>query len=152
MIKSLRMINDILEAIDTIKEIKELYKANEKDIQRISLETNDLLHFIELNNYDTEQKLYLYDELKRARQARRRMKEENERLKPLYDLLKEKEVFGDEFYSNLRQKLKELIPAVEDKIDLQDSRKFTPRIRTDLEGSFDVDDNWRSKLKKVLEG
>lgn len=101
-------------------------KSNEEELKKIDEEIQDLLHVIELSNFNARDGYKLAKELQKARKERRRIKDEIELLAPLKELIfnqkpSEKsigKVLGD--IRNIKVK--------------HQNRNYRFRVRSDLEG------------------
>jgi hypothetical protein len=106
-------------------EIPELYEKNRKTIDRCDLETQDLLHEIELAaDQDAAGGYRLYKELREVRRSRRRAKNENELLQPFLDVLKQ--------YESFRIKLCKVNDKVKKQEQMISTRRYIAKVRTDL--------------------
>ncbi|WP_405100780.1 hypothetical protein [Oceanobacillus sp. FSL H7-0719] len=119
-------IEDVTKIIrDSIKDLPKRYKQNEIDMKKLDLETQDLLHVIELGKIDAILRQKLFEDLRQVRQARRKLKEENELLAPVVftlDSIKNKLPQFDEGLGKIR-KLKMR----------QSNRAYSFRVRHDLD-------------------
>lgn len=109
-------------AHDAIKEINDIYnkaeEAHKKLTQELSsneMEINDILHFIELENFGLFAGYALALKLKKLRLARRKIKDELEPLQILTTMLDS-------------QKLAEIQKRIDTKINMQEDRRYTPRV------------------------
>lgn len=101
------------------------YDENYEAIGKLDLEQQDILHEIELAELQDQDRGYsLYVELREIRRNRRKLRDENELLKPLVDLFRENEKFRQRVYKTCA-----LIREIERQ---QDERKYIPRVRDDL--------------------
>lgn len=110
---------------NAIRDIPNRYKQNEIDIKKLDLETQDLLHIVELGKVDAILRQKLYEELRKVRQKRRILKDENEQLAPIIDIL-----------ISLKNKVPKLDNGIGElrKVKLaQGQRKYSFRVRHDLD-------------------
>jgi len=107
-----------------IRTVIDTYENNIIAIELRDKETQDLLHEIELSQLSPAGCLRLMRELKRVREERRRMKDENETLIFLYEMLKE--------YPKLKDSLKKTHKQISVQKNRQAIRVYVPRVRTDL--------------------
>jgi len=126
-----------------LEAVKSRYEFSVQRIPELQTEISDIQHILELNNHDAVALVRLAKELKNVLQERRQMKIEAETLKPLYDLFCQ--------YDKLECELKRAQKDVDRIIEVQENRRFSPRIRTDLEPSLLKKKNDLEKLKQVME-
>jgi len=89
--KAKKIANTIL---NLIKETIETYESNKERIKHLEDEQQDLLHEIEMAvKLDAVRRSYVVNKLRRVRQERRRLKNENEALKYIYSYFKNNEKF-----------------------------------------------------------
>jgi len=136
----LDLIENLFESFELAEKIKERYENNEANLEEIEKETQDILHFIELNEYSKREKLYIYEELRKCRQARREMRQENEILMSLYNTLDKYNFFKEKKFKNLKSELGNVRKDIEKTKDLQEKREYTPRIREDLDEGISIKD------------
>lgn len=109
---------------DYIRNTPARFEANEEEIRKLELETQDLLHLIEFKDLDIQRGFRIYKELQSVRQRRRELKEENELLQPVVKTLKD-----------IESKTYELDKAIGQirkcKVN-QNKRVYTFKIRKDL--------------------
>ena len=106
------------------REIKNTYEENKKNIKMKEEERSDLSHEVEFGNLNAVQRTYIFNELRKVLKERRKMKNENEQLEYLYNLL----VLnwnGESSFQKALNNIKNTIKTLE-------SRKYYPRIRKDL--------------------
>jgi len=126
-----------------IEAVKNRYEFSLKRIPELQTEISDIQHILELNNHDAVALVKLAKELKNVLQERRRLKCESEQLKPLYELFCK--------YDKLDCELKRAQKDVDRIIEVQDNRRFTPRIRNDLMPALLKKESNLEKLKYVME-
>jgi len=118
------------EAVTTLlkiwDDVKEIFEHNKVTIRKMDQETQDLLHEIEFGNLSAAQRMRVFNELREIRQERRRLKNENEALEPLYNILAHKS------FSQLKIDLHKAQGAISRIIETQAARSYKPRVRTDL--------------------
>lgn len=85
-----------------------------------------MLHEIEFGEHTTAQRNKLFRELKRVRQWRRLMKDENAALEPLYNLINKPE--WDKIMIDL-YKVRTSITRI---MEGQENRQYKPKVRQDL--------------------
>lgn len=146
MEKPLEFIDEIFDVLNSAKKVQSRYEANRDAIEKTEMEQNDLLHFIEFNDYTHNEKLYLYDELKKCRQQRREMKNENEKLEPLYQALKKINFFNRDEDNNFKADLGNAKRDIERIEQTLETRDYYPRIREDLVDGIDGTGNIFDKL------
>ena len=143
----LEIIEDIQQAFEYGKKIRVRYETNKEGIKKAQEETQDLLHLIELNDYDKKEKLYLYEELRKCRQRRREMKKENERLYGIYKALEEVKFLNNKEHNRFKGKLGEEKGNIKEIIRTQEERDYYPRVRTDLSEGVNPEETILDKLK-----
>lgn len=114
-------------------------KYLEKEVQLCNLETSDLLHLIELDNFNASDGFKHAKDLQITRQKRRELKDELEILSDLQENLKTNRPFTHQ------------VDAI-NKLSIQrqkrmKTRGYTPRIRSDLKSKF-----VECKKKQLLKG
>lgn len=109
--------------IEILQDIKKTYEYNQALIEEKEKETQDLLHEIELGNFDARRGGRLAKELKNVRQERRRAMDENITLKILYEYFEGKPLLKD------LQRMQGEITREAGKLS---TRVYTSRIRKDL--------------------
>ena len=143
------MIDEIVQAIETINKAVNLYGFNTEKENQTEAETQDILHFIEFGDYSDSKKIKLYEELRKVRQERRNCKEQNERLNFLHGYLTGKKL--DKLLdNNIKGDLNAIKKQVEEKEKVQENRLFAPRIREDLKEEYESEGIW-SKFKSIME-
>ncbi|NOJ72457.1 hypothetical protein [Paenibacillus alvei] len=89
----------------------------------------DLAHAVEFIEFDTDDGFALALQLKENRRKRRQAKEDNEILRPLYELLIRNKALLPEM-----DKIKGRVQQV---IQTQSQRIYTPKARTDMKEAFE---------------
>lgn len=109
-------------AQDTIKEITCLYERAKTEYKKLTQklsdndrEANDILHFIEFQDFTLDDGYTAVMKLKKLRLARRKIKDELEPLQILIGMLDS-------------QKLSDIQNRIDNKINDQKNRHYTPRI------------------------
>ena len=124
-------ITDVLQAINTItktlKNIKNEQNKLRESIHNCDLETSDLLHEIELNEYNEEEEAVLYQKLKEVRQRRRTYKIR-------YTYVEELNIFNNSV-PTLQTRLINLHKKLTEIKENHNNSKYAPRIRTDIKES-----------------
>lgn len=123
--------------------VRSIYEQNPKRIAELQTEISDIQHILGLNSHDAVALVKLAKELKKVLQERWKLKSELELAKPLYDLFSKHE----EFFKELQKAMCDVNKI----IDVQENRRFTPRIRNDLCPSLIKQENNIVKLKNVME-
>ncbi|TYR75555.1 hypothetical protein FZC79_10315 [Rossellomorea vietnamensis] len=101
------------------------YENNETQLKRIDQEIQDILHVIELNNFNAAIGYKLSKELQKARQERRRIKDELEMMDPIKELLA--------FPKPTEKNISKTIGSVRQVITKHGARTYRMRIREDLQ-------------------
>jgi len=117
-----KVVTNMLNQINTVVET---YENNLLLIDQREKETQDLLHELELSNLTPVLSLRLMKNLKEARVDRRRRKDENETLEPLYILVKKE-------YPKLKETLAKSHKTITLSKKRQEARSYFPRVRNDL--------------------
>lgn len=114
---------------DIFKSVKENYEQNIEEISYCDSEYLDLNHALEFFDADQIGHLELVSQLQENRRRRRKAKDENERLQPLYELVTQKKELVNEVNKGRR--------TIQGIIKTQAGRRYTPRVRADLQSIFD---------------
>ncbi|PAD73688.1 hypothetical protein [Paenibacillus campinasensis] len=114
---------------EILKAVRDNYDQNLEEIAYCDGEYLDLNHALEFFELDQIERLELAKQLQDNRRRRRRAKDENERLQPLYDLVTQKQELVSEVSKGRRM--------VQNIIRSQATRRYTPRVRIDLQPLFE---------------
>lgn len=114
---------------DMVREFPDRYHQNNKDIERLQQEQQDLLHVLELVPLNAYQGWKVAEQLKVIRIQRRELKDQNQLLEPLVSLLKK-------YRSDLAH-MDKALGEVRKRERLQDVRGYRCRVREDLQESLD---------------
>lgn len=121
---------NIEEAIKSVREVyvnlPRRYEQLEKDLKQLDMETQDLLHLMELKNLNLHLGFKAYKDLQRVRQERRKVKNEMELLEPILELNKYP---GKPVEKVLNKHLGEVRKVVL----RHQGRTYTMRVRSDLQ-------------------
>lgn len=111
---------DMLEAfLAFCADVLSRYEGNLRVMEEANLETQDLLHFVELaDNMGVSEGFKAYRRMREVRRVRRCAKNENELLQALYDLLRA---------SDIQQRLQCVLGILRAKRKNIDGRKYSPR-------------------------
>lgn len=125
---------NIEEAIKSVREVyvnlPRRYEQLEKDLKKLDMETQDILHLMELKNLNLHHGFMTYKDLQRVRQERRKVKDEMEMLEPILELNK---YAGKPVEKHLNKHLGEVR-----KVALsQQGRSYRMRVRDDLQELVD---------------
>lgn len=107
-----------------IGDAEEIYDSNYDNVKVKEAETQDLLHEIELSNFNASQGCILAKELQKVRRERRKMKDENELLFYLYDMVKKNPGFKNTLinvHKNIKKKERDI-----------NERYYKAKVREDL--------------------
>ena len=126
--------------IDAINGMKERLERNSIEIKSLEMESTDINHAIGMKDYDEEQCLSLYNELRNALRKRWELKQENELLAITCRLFDEQNKFVNMLLI-VKQK-------IENQLEKQRSRDYVPRIRFEL---FDPELEGKDKLEILKE-
>lgn len=110
----------------------------EKEIKLCDLETNDLLHLIELDHFNASDGYKHAKDLQITRKRRRECKDELEALTELRENLKVQRPFNHQVTA-----IEKLVKQRSHRLE---TRGYTPRVRSDLKKKF-KECNKRRKLK-----
>lgn len=123
----------LISYVDTIgeilKDVPAKFEANLRQIDHLEKETNDLIHALELLDVDEEQAAQYATDIRKNRLERRRCKDENVVLKPLYDFIK--------LHPKLAKEMKTCHEETKKACRLLKGRYYNPRVRTDLIEKFE---------------
>lgn len=114
---------------DIIREIPDRYHSNEKRIKELEKEQQDLLHAIELVNFNAYQGFKLSKKVKEVRKERRELKNENELLELITPLLKR--------YRSDLQNMDLLLGKLRERKNNQNLRGYRCRVREELQEDID---------------
>ena len=125
---------NIEEAIKSVREVyvnlPRRYEQLEKDLKKLDMETQDLLHLMELKDLNLHRGFMAYKDLQRVRQERRKVKDEMEMHEPILELNK---YAGKPVEKHLNKHLGEVR-----KVALsQQGRSYRMRVRDDLQELVD---------------
>jgi len=81
---SLNADQRISDFVDFINNVKRRFQYNNERVSELDIETQDILHFIEMSG-TTRGRADVYKRLEKIRQERRQCKNENDMLKPVHD-------------------------------------------------------------------
>ena len=91
---------------DTIENIIKTYEFNYEEVGNLDFMQQDLLHKIEARPLDVLSGYKIYKQFREVRLNRRKMKLENEMIKPLYDICKKNETIINEISCAIGQSRK----------------------------------------------
>ena len=84
-------MNEYEQALQAVRDIYVTYpkriESNEEELKKIDQEIQDLLHVIELGTFDAAKGSQILKQLKKARQERRRVKNDLELLEPIKEFI-----------------------------------------------------------------
>ncbi|HHW03390.1 MAG TPA: hypothetical protein GXX35_11400 [Thermoanaerobacterales bacterium] len=118
IIEKIKAFAEILSTIDD--EWSQLHQQ----LQQCDLESSDLLHEIELSKFNACEGYLLAKKLQEVRRRRREIKNTQEILQCIKDFA------GNN--KNLAIALYKLIKSMEEKLEIQQSRVYVPRVRQDI--------------------
>lgn len=114
---------------DILKSVKLIYDRNLEEITYCDAEYIDLTHALEFLGQEQIEFLDITKQLQDNRRRRRRAKDENERLQPLYDLVNQNNGIVEDVNKGRRK--------VQDIIKTQSARSYKSRVRNDMQFLFD---------------
>ena len=122
-------VNEYEQALQAVRDIYVNYpkriESNEQELTKIEQEIQDLLHVIELGSYDAIKGNQLLKQLKKARQDRRKIKNDLELLEPVKEFIS----YAKPTEKNIGQSIGKLRNV----INVQEHRTYRMRVRTDLQ-------------------
>lgn len=122
------MVDSTIKAVksflDVIEKIEQDWERVYEEIGKCDHEMSDLLHEIELTEFDNEEGYYLLEELQKVRRRRRELKNYQELIRHLKEYLDRNKY--------LKINLFKVLTSMERTVEFQKSRTYTPRVRTDL--------------------
>ena len=81
---------DVEQALKSVRDIyvnyPKIYEQLQEELRKLDMETQDLLHYMELKNLDVQRGYIAYKELQEVRQKRRQVKDQIEILEPIMAL------------------------------------------------------------------
>lgn len=111
-------------------EYPKIFKANQEEIQILQEEDSDISHIIELTDFNAYEGYSLAKMSKKIKQERRRLKDQNEYLEKILQLVKQ---------SNVKEKnISKTIGKIREVRGVQENRWYRMKIRKDLQESFDI--------------
>lgn len=113
---------------DAITEIPKRYNYDLTEVKQLDKETQDLLHLMELSNFNAFEGYKASKELQTVRRTRRDCKDEYELLEPLIEVMKQMQ-------PHVKQ-LNRIIGEIRKLKHKQESRKYRTRVRFDLQDKF----------------
>lgn len=123
-----KLITQTLESIrsflDTLNTVEKDWDSVYEEIGRCDQEISDLLHEIELTEFDHVEGYQLSEEIQKVRRRRRELKNYQEIIRHLKEFLDRNK--------SLKISLFKVMTSMERTRDYQMYRKYTPRVRTDL--------------------
>ncbi|MGE7828928.1 hypothetical protein [Paenibacillus sp. NPDC093718] len=114
---------------EIMKSVRETYERNSEELTYCDAEYIDLTHALEFLGQEQIEFLDLTKQLQDNRRRRRRAKDENERLQPLYDLVTQNTGIVEDVNKGRRK--------VQDIIKTQAARSYKSRVRNDMQFLFD---------------
>lgn len=134
-------VAELIQYVDSIRgaltEVPARFDANVRKMEELEKESNDLLHAIELLDIDEAQAAEYATDMRRNRLERRRCKDENMVLKPLYDFIKQ--------HPKLVNEVRVCQQDTKKACGILKGRSYHPRVRVDLIEKFE-------KAKEVQHG
>lgn len=115
---------------NNIKSVIDTYENNYTRIGELDLLQEDLLHEIEWSCCNVVDGFKLYKELQEVRRERRDRKNENDSLKPLYDLLEPKK--------KMLEQLNQCIGECRKNDEAISRRSYIPRIKTEIKEKVNI--------------
>lgn len=128
--RSFNPLRETARSINCLSNASAMYEEAKRDLDTADKASQDLLHAIELLEFEDAEKSKLYEELKEIRRFRRICKQFIELTEPLNHLANKYKNFLTELCI-VHNRIKEI------QKDL-DTRQYYPRIRKDLEEAFNV--------------
>ena len=121
--ESNHVFKTLKEAFEILTSAPEIWDQTLKDLKYVDNEVTDILHEIELEEFDTEKGNELAREAKEISQRRRVIKEDKSALSIVMD-------FRDKNATFIKR-LGEVVSLMEKEIDMRTRRIYTPRVRGD---------------------
>lgn len=125
--------SELIQYIDSIREalseVPAKYDANVRKMEELEKESNDLLHALELLDIDEAQAAEYAADMRRNRLERRRCKDENMVLKPLYDFIRQ--------HPKLVNEVRICQQDTKKACGILKGRSYHPRVRVDLIEKFE---------------
>lgn len=124
-VTEMRSVEELVNSLHCIfTDLPKHYEANKREISDLEGEQQDLLHIIELTNFDACKGFKYSKELQRVRKRRRELKDENELLENLYK------------FANDNTKLRNSVNTVKHKyketLNVHANRSYRFRTREDV--------------------
>lgn len=121
--KSNHVFEILKEAVEILNSVPELWKQTCEDMKHADLETSDILHELELGDFNKKKGYELACEIKEIRQRRRVVKEDQSAFAYLKDFCEKNSTFA--------KRLEEVVSLMEKEINARSKRIYTPKIRID---------------------
>lgn len=111
------------EAAEILGSVPDLWKQTCEDMKCVDLELSDIMHELELEDFDKDKGYDLACEIKQVRQRRRMVKEDQNAFSYLKDFCEKNGTFA--------KRLEEVVSLMQKEIDARTKRIYTPKIRID---------------------
>lgn len=111
------------EAVEILNSVPELWKQTCEDMKHVDLEISDILHELELEEFDKKKGYKLACEIKEIRQKRRVVKEDQSAFAFLKDFCEKNGTFS--------KRLEDVVSLMEREINARSKRIYTPKVRID---------------------
>jgi hypothetical protein len=121
--KSNHVYEVLREAAGILNSVPEIWRQTCEDMKYVDLETSDIMHELELEEFDKDKGDELAREIKKVRQRRRIVKEDQSAFSYLKDFCEKNGTFA--------KRLDEVVSLMEREIDFRSKRIYTPKIRKD---------------------
>lgn len=120
---------NVEQALSSVRDVFVNYpkriEHNEEALKKVELEIQDLLHLIELTNFNASKGYRLAKELQKARQRRRAIKDELETLEPIREFIK--------YTKPTEKNISKTIGEVRKVKNVHGTRTYKLKVRTDIQ-------------------
>lgn len=141
--KSNQVYEILREASEILNSVPELWKQTCEGMKHADLELSDILHELELGDFDEKKGHELACEIKRIRQRRRTIKEDQNAFASLKDFYEKNGTYI--------KRLEEVVSLIQKEIDARSKRIYTPKIRIDKMSPIYAENAIREEAKEELQ-
>ncbi|WP_079709738.1 hypothetical protein [Paraliobacillus ryukyuensis] len=115
---------------DAIRDLPELFQENNERLSEIDMECQDLLHLLELTEFNARDGYKISKEMQVLQRERRQIKDQNEQLAYLKPVLSS--------WRDRLQQLEVIIGNIHKTKKLKEIRRYRCRVRKDLESKINT--------------
>lgn len=119
--------------IEAVRNSTALFEEAQNDLVILDKETQDILHALEMCDLSSEQELSLMNDLRQIRINRRKCKNFIELVSPLVSFSRK--------HQPLLVEMKDVAKSIRQSVASIETRRYYPRVRTELDSSFEEAQN-----------